>query len=137
MRRNPFEEIEDMFDRMGRQFESGPGMRSFQSVPIDLQDLGDAYELAADLPGYRSDDIDLTFSDGSLNIDATREETEDEADGGRYVHRERRESVSRRVRIPEPVDESGISASYNNGTLTVKLPKEEQTEDEGHRINIE
>ncbi|WP_435360218.1 Hsp20/alpha crystallin family protein [Haloarchaeobius sp. DFWS5] len=135
MRRNPFEEIEDMFDRMGRQFDS-PGMRSFESIPIDMQDHGDEYEVTADLPGYDTENIDLTFSDGRLRLEASREDVEEEADEETYIHRERRQSVSRSLRVPEAVDEDGIAASYNNGTLTITLPKEEADEDEGHRIDI-
>ncbi|MCT9095131.1 Hsp20/alpha crystallin family protein [Haloarchaeobius sp. HME9146] len=135
MRRNPFDEIEEMFDRMGRQFEQ-TGMTSLETVPIDMQDHGDEYEVIADLPGFDSDDIDLTFSEGTLHLDASREEETEEEDEGRYIHRERRESVSRSVRIPEAVDEDAITASYNNGALTVRLPKEEAAGDEGHTIDI-
>ncbi|WP_435365498.1 Hsp20/alpha crystallin family protein [Haloarchaeobius sp. DYHT-AS-18] len=135
MRRNPFDEIEEMFDRMGRQFEQ-TGMTPLETVPIDMQDHGDEYEVIADLPGFDSDDIDLTFSEGTLHLDASREEETEEEGEGHYIHRERRESVSRSVRIPEAVDEDAITASYNNGALTIRLPKEEAAEDEGHTIDI-
>lgn len=134
MRRNPFEELEEMFDRMGRQFEQR-GMPTLESVPVDMRDHGDEYEIVADVPGYDTEEIELTFSDGSITIDASREaETEAEAEG-HYVHRERRTSVSRSVRLPEPVDEDAISASYTNGTLTVVAPKADV--EEGHRIDID
>jgi HSP20 family protein len=137
MRRNPFDELEDVFDRLGTQFETG-GLAEFQAVPVDMRDDGDAYTVVADLPGYDVDDVDLTFADGDLRIDATREDETDVADDteGRYIHQERRESVSRTVRIPEPVVEDDITAAYDNGALTVTLPK--ATEDvEGHRIDID
>jgi len=134
MRRNPFEELEEMFDRMGRQFEHR-GTPTFESVPVDMQDHGDEYEIVADVPGYDTRDIELTFSDGTITIDASREEeTEEEADG-HYVHRERQTSVSRSIRLPEAVDEDAISASYTNGTLTVTAPKLDV--EEGHRIDID
>lgn len=137
MRRNPFEELEDMFDRMGRQLETGT-LTEFQSVPVDLQDHGDAYTLVADLPGYDADDIELTYADGDLRIDADREASFEESDEetGRYVHRERREEVSRTVRVPDAVIEDDIIASQNNGTLTVTLPKEVGSDDE-HSIEID
>ncbi|WP_439028289.1 Hsp20/alpha crystallin family protein [Haloarchaeobius sp. DT45] len=135
MRRNPFEEFEEMIDRMSQQFDQS-GMSTLETVPIDMQDHGDEYEVIADLPGFASDDIELTFSEGTLHLDASREEETEEGseEAGRYIHRERRESVSRSIRVPEPVDEDGITASFNNGALTIRLPKEEA--DEGHTIDI-
>jgi len=136
MRRNPFDELEDMFDRMSRQLETAD-LAELNAVPVDMQDHGDEYVVVADLPGYAVDDIELTFADGDLRIDASREaesEATDE-DAGTYVHRERSESASRTVRVPDPVVEDEISATYNNGTLTVTLPK--ATEDvDGHSIDI-
>ncbi|WP_323677515.1 Hsp20 family protein [Halorubellus sp. PRR65] len=137
MRRNPFDELEDMFDRMSRQLETGD-LGEFNAVPVDMRDHGDEYTVAADLPGYAVDDIDLTFADGDLRIDATRE-TEHEAtdeDAGTYVHRERSESASRTVRVPDPVVEDEITATYDNGTLTVTLPKATDEVD-GHSIDID
>lgn len=136
MRRNPFDELEDMFDRMSRQLETGD-LGEFNAVPVDMQDHGDEYTVVADLPGYTVDDIDLTFADGDLRIDASREEASEETDedAGTYVHRERSESASRTVRIPDPVVEDEITASYNNGTLTVTLPKATDAVD-GHSIDI-
>ncbi len=126
-----------MLDRMGRQFEQ-TGMSSLETVPIDMQDHGDEYEVVADLPGFTTDDIELTFSEGTLHLDASREEESDEADEdeGRYIHRERRQSVSRSIRVPEAVDEDGITASFTNGALTVRLPKEDAEDDDGHTIDI-
>jgi HSP20 family protein len=125
-----------MFDRMSRQLETGD-LGEFNAVPVDMQDHGDEYTVVADLPGYAVDDIDLTFADGDLRIDASREEESEETDedAGTYVHRERSESASRTVRIPDPVVEDEITASYNNGTLTVTLPKATDAVD-GHSIDI-
>jgi len=137
MRRNPFDELEEMFDRMSRQLDTGD-LGEFRSVPVDMQDRGDEYTVVADLPGYAVEDMDLTFADGDLRIDAAREERSEETheDTGSYVHRERSESVSRTVRVPEPVVEDEITASYNNGTLTVTLPKVTGSV-EGHSIDID
>jgi len=134
MRRNPFEELEEMFDRMGRQFEQR-GMPTLESVPVDMRDHGDEYEIVADVPGYDTEDIELTFSDGTITIDASREEELEEEHEGHYVHRERQTSVSRSIRLPEAVDEDAISASYTNGTLTVTAPKADV--EEGQRIDID
>ncbi len=133
--RNPFEEIERMFEQMDE------GLRSFdasltQGVPLDLVDEGGTYAVTADLPGYEKDDIEVRLSGSTLKIDAERD-TETEESDGEYVRRERRrESVNRTVRLPEPVVESETDASYKNGVLTVTLSKESSL-DGGESISIE
>jgi HSP20 family protein len=138
MRRNPFDELEDMLERMSKQFEGGfpERMPTVGGVAIDVADRDEKYVVTADLPGYETDDIDVTVTEGRLRIEAERETgTAEESED--YIFNERhRESVSRTVRLPEPVDEEAVTAKYTNGVLTVTLPKEEAS-DEGHHIEIE
>lgn len=126
MRRNPFTDIEEMLDRIGRQVEEGMtsgGLQVPGSVAVDVSDTGEEYVVAADLPGYETDDIDLTLSEGTLRLEADRTAAA-EREEGRYLRRERtRHSVNRRIRLPEPVEEESVSAGYENGVLTVRLPK--------------
>lgn len=140
-RRNPFEELEELFERMSRQFEGGDWYRvGGKPIAVDLVDEGDRYELSADLPGYERDDINLTLTDGSLRIEASREdehEEEDESPTTRFVRRERhQETVSRTIHLPEPIDEEASNARYQNGVLTVTLPKLQPTVDSTN-IDIE
>lgn len=131
MRRNPFEEIEELFDRMETQFETDTG-----SVAVDVVDRDEEYVLTADLPGYESEDIELRYSDGRLHLSAERDEAHDVTEA-EFVRRERRHSsVDRTVTVPEQIDEEAIEASHNNGVLTVHLPKVDVA-DEGKEIDIE
>lgn len=133
--RNPFDDIERMFEQMDK------GLKSFdasltQGVPLDLVDDGDSYVITADLPGYEKDDIDVRLSGTTLKIHAERD-TENESGDSEYVRRERsRESVSRSVRLPESVVEGETDASYKNGVLTVTLSKQSSL-DGGESIPIE
>lgn len=133
--RNPFEEIERMFEQMDK------GLRSFDAnltkgIPLDLVDEGDTYRITADLPGYEKEDIEVRLSGSTLKISAERDvETEESEE--KYVRRERsRESVSRSVRLPESVVEDETDATYKNGVLTVTLSKESRL-DGGKSISIE
>lgn len=141
MRRNPFDELEEMIDRIGRQVEEGmiggnTGFPAPGSIAVDVADTGEEFVVTADLPGYDSDDIDLTLTDGTLRLEATQEE-EAEYEEGRYIRRERTgKSASRRIRLPDPVEEEEVSASYTNGVLTVRLPKVSE-DDDSKRIDIE
>ncbi|QLD89858.1 Hsp20/alpha crystallin family protein [Natronomonas salina] len=140
MSRNPFDEIERMFDRMSSQFDPTEGGALGGplggSVAVDVEDAGDEYVVTADLPGYDREDIDVQLAGERLTVSADHTDaTTAEEDDGRYVRKERRQqSVSRTIRLPEAVDESGTEAEYNNGVLTVTLPK--VGVDDGHDIPI-
>lgn len=133
-RRNPLEEIEDLLDRMGRELdvEAWPGG---DGVAVDVVDHGDRYRVTADLPGFEKDDIEVRLAAGTLYLDGERETGTADEDVD-YLRRERRrDSASRRVSLPEPVDEDGITARYDRGVLTVDLPKQEA--EDGTRIEID
>ncbi|MFB6353336.1 MAG: Hsp20/alpha crystallin family protein [Halobacteriales archaeon] len=133
-RRDPFEEFEQLLSRLSEEFDAeqwpvGGG------VAVDVADHGDRYVVTADLPGFGKDDIDVRLAGGTLYLDAERETEDEEADVD-YLRRERRrESASRRVSLPEAVDESGVTARYDQGVLTVDLPK--LAADDGTSIDID
>lgn len=132
---NPFEEIEQLFDRMSQELGEGTLAGVAGSILVDVEDRTDAFVVTADVPGFSKDEIDVTLSDRTLRIAADRE-TEAEETEADFIRRERhRESASRTVRLPEAVDEEGISATYEHGVLTVTLPK--IGGDGGHRIEVE
>ncbi|ELY85394.1 Hsp20/alpha crystallin family protein [Natrinema altunense] len=139
MRGNPFDEIEAMLDRVSRQVEEGMtagGLQVPGSVPVDVADTDEEYVVTADLPGYETDDIELTLSDGTLRLEADRMDDDLTAEGT-YLRRERtKTSASRRIRLPEPVEEESVAAGFENGVLTVRLPKVAGGED-SKRIDIE
>lgn len=133
-RGNPFDEIEDLFDRITSELEGETWGRT-SSVPVDVADTGDEFVLTVDLPGFKKDEIDVTIADTTVRIDAERE-TGTAVETDTYLRRERkRGTVTRSVRLPEPVDDEGVEASYASGVLTVTLPK--LGGDGGTRIEIE
>lgn len=146
IRRNPFRELERMFEQMSRQFEEASGQwedrpfdfgfTSGESMSVDVADRGETFEVTADLPGFSKDDISVTVKDTRLTI-AAESETEAEESDEDYLRRERsRRSMSRSVTLPDPVDESAVAATYRNGVLTVTLPKREAV-DTGTHIEVE
>jgi HSP20 family protein len=141
-KRSPFDEIERLIDRMGDQFEDVDRWKGFEGawpggLNVDLLDREDAFEVTADLPGFGTDDIEVELLDDQLRIRAERDQESETGEADRYIRRERRErSVDRRVRLPEPVAEEEVEASFTNGVLTVTLPKAETAADT-HSIDIE
>ncbi len=98
-----------------------------------LEETDDGYVYVMDLPGFEKDDIDLTFDDGVLSIQA-HTNVEDGSDSYRSVRSRR---VGRRVPISSAIIADEIAASYHNGVLEVDLPVEGDHEDDGHHIEIE
>ncbi|RDI70044.1 Hsp20/alpha crystallin family protein [Halopelagius longus] len=140
--RNPFQELERMFEQMNRQFEQSPwsmgqeGMFGRGSVDIDLADHGEEFVVTADLPGFEKENIDVQCTEEQLTIRAERER-ETETSEENYLRRERSdERMQRSVRLPEPIDADGVSATFQNGVLTVTLPKAGSS-DRGQNIDIE
>lgn len=140
--KNPFREIERMFEQMNRQFEESPWAMGQQemfgrgSVDIDLADHGDEFVVTADLPGFRKEDIQVQCTDDQLTIRAEKE-SETELGEENYLRRERStEQMQRSVSLPEPVDADGVSAKFRNGVLSITLPKTDASE-AGRNIDIE
>ncbi|TDT51895.1 heat shock protein Hsp18 [Fonticella tunisiensis] len=89
---------------------------------VDLRETDDAYMVEADLPGVSKDSIDIDYENNYLTISAKRKDiVEDKRDD--YVRRERYFGELRRSFYMENVDESKITASFENGVLKVTLPK--------------
>lgn len=137
---NPFDDIERLFERLSDQFETlEPTELGLPDgrIAVDIHDEGENLVVVADLAGYDSDDIDVTLSDSrTLKLHAERETTTEESDERTTVRSERHTSVKRSVRLPEEVDEDATSAKYENGVLTVTLPKREP-DDDSHSIPVE
>ena len=115
--------IEDTVDRFWRGFgvEHGGGW----AVPLDVVQEGDSIVVQGTLPGVKPEDIKVTIEDGVLNISAeTKHEREEQ--NGNYLIRERRSGKFRRVlRLPDSVDAEAAETTYENGVLTITLPKVE------------
>ncbi|WP_135821989.1 Hsp20/alpha crystallin family protein [Halostella litorea] len=142
MQRNPFDDFQELLDRMSRQAEEGllrGAGADLRGVAVDVAERDDEFVVTADLPGYEADDIDLTVADDRLHLSAERSEERavEGDDGARYHRRERRhQSANRTVRLPDAVDESAVTAEYEHGVLTVTLPKREEPSG-GRRIDID
>ncbi|WP_435127189.1 Hsp20/alpha crystallin family protein [Halobaculum sp. D14] len=128
-RKNPFEDLDEMFDRMnselqelGRQFDGEFGA----GVDVDVAETDDDVVVTADLPGFDADDIEVSVADRELSLSAEHEQRrEEERDEETHYHlRERStQSVTRRLRLPAEVNETEATAEFENGVLTVTLPK--------------
>lgn len=82
--------------------------------PVDLYEDKDNLYVRAELPGVTRDAINVEMVEDFLNLNATRKSGEESF------------SLARSITIPEAVQADKVSAAYENGVLTVTLPKQEQ-----------
>jgi HSP20 family protein len=130
VRMNPNRELFRMNRMMDRLFDdlSGgsfePATRDW-AMPLDVVEGEEGFTIKASLPGVNSDDIDITFEDKVLTIKA-EVKNEDEREENNYHIRERQfGSFGRSVRLGVDINVDNIDANYENGILTLTLPKAE------------
>ncbi|MCR4962530.1 MAG: Hsp20/alpha crystallin family protein [Firmicutes bacterium] len=128
---DPFAEILDW----RKSLLDGSGLKDFRT---DIKDAGDAYELAADLPGCQKEDIHVELNDGYLTVRAERRcENEEKDEKDRYIHRERSWGVYKRSFDVGHVDTDKISAVYKDGVLKLTLPKRDPEKPVSRSIDIQ
>jgi HSP20 family protein len=115
--RSPWTGLESEIDRW---FESVfDGLDGGTQFPVDLyEDKENAY-VRADLPGVNRDDISVEMVNGTLSVTASRKQKTSAGE-------EESVSFSRSISIPEEVQADKVAATYENGVLTVRLPKREE-----------
>jgi HSP20 family protein len=115
----PFGEFAQMWERMGQFLEStGEG----GWVPaVETEDSDDAYLVRAELPGMKSDDVDVELSGNELRITG---EVKEEAEG--KTLRRRHGRFAYRASLPADADPEKIDAQLADGILTVRVPKAPQ-----------
>jgi HSP20 family protein len=128
--KNPFNELDRMrreMDNLFGEFQQGPyrvlGAGVFPM--LNLTEDKDNYYARAELPGLKSDEIDISVTGKSLSISGERK-IPSEGENVRY-HRKEREAgrFSRMITLPGDVDVDKVDANHSGGILTVVIPKAE------------
>ena len=128
---NPFLD----FDDINRAFFGDNTLTEFKT---DIRDMGDGFVLEADLPGFKKEDIKLSLNGETLTIKATRHsDFEDQDKKSGYLRCERSYGTYTRSFDVTGVEVSQISASYNDGVLRVRLPKQGPKQPDNRTIVIE
>jgi HSP20 family protein len=107
-------------------FDFVPAFPKFatDAVATDIADLGTSYEVRADLPGFSKEKIEVRVRGRVLELKAEQVAASEERNGKQYLRQERSiRSVERAFELPEPVVADQVKARYENGVLTVSIPK--------------
>ncbi|MBN0986276.1 Hsp20/alpha crystallin family protein [Amphritea pacifica] len=105
---------------------------------IDVHDGEGQYLVRVDLPGIKKEDISVSLENGVLSVSAesTRENTEEK--DGKLIRQERRYGrFVRSLSVGADVDPAGIKASFENGVLSLTLPKVQEQQPASVSIAIE
>jgi len=127
----PFKEIFEKFFEEEFDFPFSPKLAT------------DVYETEKDLvvemqvPGYKKEDIKVSFQDDYLRVEGKAEETKEEKEKNYWRKEIRKGSFVRVIPLPKKVDPKKAKASFKDGILTISLPKIEETKEIGEEIKID
>jgi len=136
---DPFRELRQMDETMNRLWRGFGGRTDGTeewNIALDVVERSDEIVVKASVPGVKPETIDLAMEDDVLTIRADRKpDFEDEKSV--YLIQERPVgSFYRALRLPESVDANKIQSTYENGVLTVNLPKAEEKKRKPIKIQI-
>ena len=110
--------FDDMFGHMALQSQSG------WSPAVDIREDDKELSILAELPGMNPEEVEITSDNGILTIRGEKSEIRREGEERRYHLVERNYGTfTRSFQLPQGVDESKIEAGFDNGLLTVRIPK--------------
>ena len=128
-------------DLAGGEELLGKLMNSFwqeRQMNTDIKEYEDKYLVQADLPGIKKENIRVSYVNNTLTISAAQTETtETEDDFGRYLRKERSSSAYQRTFTITDIDEESIKAVFEDGVLTLTLPKASYKDAPAKNIPIE
>ncbi len=131
---DPFSESASMRDALRQllgerptsPYDFAPSAVASVFTPLDVLDLGPEIVVIANLPGLKGEDVSITLLDNMLTIKGELKGTE-EYKGATYLRRERRASAYQRsIQLPMPLDVEHAAATFEEGVLTLRLPKSEK-----------
>jgi HSP20 family protein len=146
VRWDPFRELEDMSNRLNRVFgrsglagttEDKGEFITFDWAPsVDIAETAEAFEIKAELPDVKKEDVRVTVEEGQLRISGERKQEKEEK--GKKFHRVERSygSFMRSFSLPENVDDARLSAEYKDGVLNVRLPKTEKAKPKAIAVKV-
>lgn len=117
--------MEDVWSRSGlpampRQSD----MPAVERALMDVVDKGDRFEIKVDMPGVKKEDIEVSVEGARVMLRAEVRSMREEREGERVLHTERTMAMyARSFELPAEVSEAGAEARYEDGVLTLMLPK--------------
>lgn len=133
--RDPFFDMFDDFFKPVFYDDSADSMRT------DIKETENGYQLDVEMPGFDKKDIKIALENGYLTVSAQKSSKEEEGNdknkNERYIRKECTVSCSRSYYVGNDVEKENVKAKYENGMLTLALPKSQPKQLPSHNIEIE
>jgi len=127
----------DFYPGFGRSSRSATTQDSLAGMRVDVHETDKAYEIHADLPGVKKADIDVTLVDDILTVSASKNTESTEQENGKVIWRERSSgAISRSFSVSPGTREKDIKARFQDGVLTLAVPKKAAEESNAQRKRI-
>ena len=112
-------------------------VRKARIPAVDVAETDTAYQVKAELPGIRKEDLDVTVDDGVLTIKAEHNDNQEQTENGQLIRQERSyEKFARSLRLGANVDEETITAEYRDGVLHITLPKAKEVQPRKGEVSV-
>ena len=130
---NPLVTRNRILDEFFRDFPLGYAIKPLHGDPliapekikIDVKNNEKSFTVHAEMPGLNKDDIHVTIDGNVVTIQAEVKQHDADTEDGRLLHSERYYgSIQRSFALPAAISETKVKANYDNGILTLNLPKE-------------
>ena len=108
-----------------------------QDLKTNIKETETGYELAIETPGYNKDQIQVSLENGYLTVNCKKAQKEEENGKSRYLRKEISESCQRSYYVGNDITQEQIKAKYDNGILTLIVPKEAPKLSQSKLISIE
>lgn len=123
-----FDPMTTQMSKLLQSFGLRPGLLDDDSrlqMKIDLSEDEKSYVVRADIPGVKKEDIHVEVDGNRVSISAEVKSRSEERKGETVIHTERYEGkVFRSFALASAIDEGAVEASYKDGLLQLKLPKQ-------------
>ncbi len=104
---------------------------------VDVVETAEGYEVKAEVPGIRKEDIRISFENGLLTLKGEKKQESEEKHKNTYRVERAFGRFERTFRLPDGIKSDAIKARYDNGVLTVVIPKAEEAKPKEISVTVE
>lgn len=131
--------LTNVFDELFNAFPStwGTDARSNSSAPVNINETENGYNVEFSVPGRNKEDFKINVENGLLTVSYEKKE-QAESKEAKSVRKEFSfQSFKRSFTLDEKINADGIEAKYENGILSISLPKKEEVKNAPKQISIQ
>ena len=137
--RTPWQELDQLTSRLGHLFDERSVTPGAWVPAVDVEETPEELRLTAELPGMSREDIDVQVENNRLTIRGEKSVVRHEGEDQKKYHvlERRHGSFTRSFTLPRTVRAEEIGATYENGVLTIRMPKAPEAKSRKVEIGVE